>query len=61
MNHSIHCKKVHKVNLFLTFCLIVLVVVPLIFLYGFDAAKLYIFSGIAIGGLAAIYNDSSLF
>lgn len=54
MNHSVHCKKVHKFNLFLTFCLIVLILAPLIHLRGFDACKLYIIFGIAVAGLAAV-------
>jgi len=54
MNYSIHCKRVHKVNLFLTFCLILLIVVPLIYLRGFDASKLYIISGVVVAGLATI-------
>ncbi|NLL53380.1 MAG: chemotaxis protein [Peptococcaceae bacterium] len=54
MNYDIHCKKVHKINLFLTFCLIILVLGPLIYLHGLDASKLYIISGIAIAGLATL-------
>lgn len=54
MSYSIHCKKVHKVNLFLTFCLIVLVIAPLIYLYGLEESKLFIISGIVIGALATI-------
>jgi len=54
MNYSTHCKKVHKVNLFLTFCLIALVVIPLVYLRGFEACKLYIASGIAVAGLATV-------
>ena len=54
MSYSSHCKKVHKVNLFLTFCLIILVIGPLIYLYGLVESKLYIISGIAIGALATI-------
>lgn len=54
MNHNIHCKKVHRINLFLTFCLIALIVVPLIYLRGFEASKIYILFGAAVGGLATI-------
>lgn len=54
MNYDILCKKVHKINLFLTFCLILLVLGPLIYLHGLDASKLYIISGIAIAGLATL-------
>jgi len=54
MNYDIHCKKVHKVNLSLTFCLIVLIVAPLVYLYGLENSKLYIASGLIIGTLATI-------
>ncbi|HHV63989.1 MAG TPA: chemotaxis protein [Peptococcaceae bacterium] len=54
MNYDIHCKKVHRINLFLTFCLIFLIVIPLIFLRGLDASKLFIISGVAIGVLATL-------
>ncbi len=53
MEHSIHCKRVHKINLFLTFGLIALIVIPLIPLYGLDTAKVYIFCGLLVGALAA--------
>jgi len=54
LNYSIHCKKVHKVNLFLTFCLIFLVVIPLVYLSGVNANKINIIAGIAVGGLAIL-------
>ncbi|HEY8421975.1 MAG TPA: methyl-accepting chemotaxis protein [Thermoclostridium sp.] len=54
MNYSVHCKKVHKLNLFLTFGLIGLIVIPLIYLRGFDGSRLYILSGVAVAALAAI-------
>lgn len=54
MNYSIHCKRVHKINLVLTSCLIFLVIFPLMHLYGLDGSKLYIISGIAIAGLATL-------
>lgn len=54
MNYSVHCKKVHKLNLFLTFGLIGLIVIPLIYLRGFDGNRLYILSGVAVAALAAI-------
>lgn len=54
MNYSIHCKRVHKINLFLIFCLIILIVAPLIYLRGFDASKLYIICGLAVAVLAAV-------
>ena len=54
MNYTTHHKNVHKVNLFLTFCLIALIVVPLIHLFGLDKSKLFIISGVVVGGLATI-------
>jgi len=54
MDYITHCKKVHKINLFLIFCLIVLVVIPLIYLRGLAASKLYIICGIVIAGLATL-------
>jgi len=54
MNYATHCKKVHKINLFLIFFLIALIVIPLIYLRGFDACKLYIISGAAVAGLATL-------
>jgi methyl-accepting chemotaxis protein len=54
LNYDIHCKRVHRINLFLTFCLILLIVGPLIYLRGLEASKLYIISGAAIGGLATL-------
>lgn len=54
MNYSVHCKKVHKLNLFLTFGRIGLIVIPLIYLRGFDGSRLYILSGVAVAALAAI-------
>ncbi|HHW00956.1 MAG TPA: chemotaxis protein [Clostridiaceae bacterium] len=54
MNYTFHCKKVHKINLFLIFCLIALIVIPLIYLRGFGASKLYIIAGVAVGGLATL-------
>jgi len=49
-----HCKKVHRINLFLIFCLIVLIVVPLVYLRGLETGKLYIISGLAVAGLATL-------
>ena len=54
MNHSIHCKKVHKINLFLTFGLIILIVAPLILLRGLERSKIYIIVGIIIAGLSTL-------
>lgn len=52
MEYNTHCNRVHKINLFLTFALIALIVIPLIPLYGLDKAKVYIFCGLLVGGLA---------
>jgi len=54
LNYNIHCKLVHKVNLYLTYCLIILIVGPLIYLRGFDACKLYLMFGVAVAVLATI-------
>ena len=54
MNYEMHCKKVHRINLFLIFCLIVLIVVPLVYLRGLETGKLYIISGLAVAGLATL-------
>ena len=54
MNYSTHCKRVHRINLLLTFCLIALIVIPLIYLHGFDAGKLFTISGIVVGGFATL-------
>ena len=54
MNYSIHCRKVHKINLFLTQGLVTLILIPLVYSRGLDACKLYIFSGIVVVGLATL-------
>lgn len=54
MNYSIHCKKVHKINLFLTYILVILIETSLIHLYGLANSKLYIIFGAAIAGLATV-------
>jgi len=54
MNYITHCKKVHKVNLFLIFCLIALIVIPLVYLYGFNASKLYILAGVVVAVLSIL-------
>lgn len=54
MSYTAYCKKVHKVNLLFTYCLIALIVIPLVLLRGFDGAKLYIISGIAVAALATL-------
>lgn len=46
--------KVHKINLVLTYLVIVLVVSPLLVLRGLDAASLYIFIGIGVAIISTI-------
>ena len=53
-NYSIHCKKVHKVNLFLTYCLTLLIVIPLVYLHGLNNSTLYIISGVVVVGFATL-------
>ncbi len=52
MDYRTHCKKVHRVNLFLTYALIVTIVGSLIYQRGFDASRMFIISGLLIGALA---------
>jgi len=54
MNYDIYCKKVHKVNLFFTFCIITLVLSPLIYLRGFQGSKTYIILELLVEALALL-------
>lgn len=54
MDHGVIYKKVHKINLILTLCLVALIVIPLIYLRGFATAKIYVFVGLIIIGLAVL-------
>ncbi|SHI67066.1 hypothetical protein [Lutispora thermophila] len=54
MSYHTYCKKVHKVNLFLTFFLITLILTPLIYLRGFLASKTYIMFGLVVAALAIL-------
>lgn len=54
MDYISHCKKVHKVNLLLTFCLIALIVIPLIYLRGFNASKLFILAGVVVAVISTL-------